>query len=189
MNQTRRLWASIIFVLLLVTASVIGFVTGSLKPKLGLDLQGGVSVILSAPPGTSQDVLNQALENIRNRVDAFGVGEPQISLSGTNIEVQLPGLAPGTMLTECQGCLGVLDVLGVVLPKIFISCPSGSRPGLQLDLQFFHHGAQFAKLLFQPLKSLAVQNRLGQAACGHGGPRGAVTGRFKSHAKSTAARS
>ena len=37
--------------------------------------------------------VNQALEKIRNRVDAFGVSEPSISRQGTNrIVVQLPGL-------------------------------------------------------------------------------------------------
>jgi preprotein translocase subunit SecD len=99
---TRNLWFSVVFVALLVIASVIGFVTGGLKPTLGLDLEGGLSVILSAPDGTTDAVMSQALENIRNRVDAFGVGEPQIFLSGNNIEVQLPGLAPGTIQSRAK---------------------------------------------------------------------------------------
>lgn len=111
MKGTRNLWLSIGFVAILVIASVVGFATGSLKPTLGLDLQGGLSVILSAPSGTSDTVMNQALENIRNRVDAFGVGEPQISLAGNNIEVQLPGLAPGTIRTQAkdQWCITASD--------------------------------------------------------------------------------
>ena len=111
MKGTRNLWLSVGFVAVLVVASAAGFVTGSLKPTLGLDLQGGLSVILSAPSGTSDTVMNQALENIRNRVDAFGVGEPQISLAGNNIEVQLPGLAPGTIETrpKDQWCITSAD--------------------------------------------------------------------------------
>ena len=35
MKQTRGLWASVIFVAILVVASLTGFATGSLKPKLG----------------------------------------------------------------------------------------------------------------------------------------------------------
>jgi preprotein translocase subunit SecD len=107
----RNLWLSVGFVVILVVSSVVGFATGSLKPTLGLDLQGGLSVILSAPSGTPDTVMNQALENIRNRVDAFGVGEPQISLSGNNIEVQLPGLAPGTIQTrpKDQWCIAASD--------------------------------------------------------------------------------
>jgi protein-export membrane protein SecD len=41
--------------------------------------------------------MQQALENIRNRVDAFGVGEPNIALSGNTIEVQIPGLSDSTV--------------------------------------------------------------------------------------------
>ena len=97
MRRNRALWASIIFVLILVAAAAVGFLGGSLRPTLGLDLQGGASVILTAPEGTPQDVMEQALENIRNRVDAFGVGEPDIALSGNTIEVQIPGSADATV--------------------------------------------------------------------------------------------
>jgi protein-export membrane protein SecD len=97
-RRNRALWASIIFVLVLVVAALIGFLGGGLRPTLGLDLQGGASVILTAPEGTPQDVMEQALENIRNRVDAFGVGEPDIALSGTTIEVQIPGSADATVI-------------------------------------------------------------------------------------------
>ncbi len=107
MRRTRGLWASIVLVLLLVIASLVGFATGALKPTLGLDLEGGVSVILTAPEGTPPDVMGQALENIRNRVDAFGVGEPDIILSGSTIEVQIPGLTQGTIeeRRETRYCL------------------------------------------------------------------------------------
>jgi preprotein translocase subunit SecD len=95
-KSTRNLWLSIVFVLVLVGASVAAM-GGGIRPVLGLDLEGGVSVILAAPNGTSHDVMERALENIRNRVDAFGVGEPLLYLSGTNIEVQIPGLARGAI--------------------------------------------------------------------------------------------
>jgi preprotein translocase subunit SecD len=106
-KRTRGLWASIIFVCVLVLASLVGFATGALRPTLGLDLEGGVSVILSAPNGTPRDVMEQALSNIRNRVDAFGVGEPDIVLSGDTIEVQIPGLTKGSIeeRTKTQFCL------------------------------------------------------------------------------------
>jgi protein-export membrane protein SecD len=96
-RRNRALWASVVFVLLLVATAVAGFIGGGLRPTLGLDLQGGASVILTAPEGTAQDVMERALENIRNRVDAFGVGEPDIALSGTTIEVQIPGSADATV--------------------------------------------------------------------------------------------
>ena len=97
MRRTRGLWASIIFVGVLVVASLVGLLTGRLAPRLGLDLEGGVSVILRAPDGTSADTMEQARANIDRRVNALGVAEPDISVQGTNIEVQLPGLAKGTI--------------------------------------------------------------------------------------------
>ncbi len=41
--------------------------------------------------------MNQALENIRNRIDAFGTAEPLLFVTGNTIEVQIPGLARGTI--------------------------------------------------------------------------------------------
>jgi protein-export membrane protein SecD len=96
-RRNRALWASIAFVLVLIAAAAFGFFGAGMRPLLGLDLQGGASVILTAPPDTRPDVMTRALENIRNRVDAFGVGEPDIALSGTTIEVQIPGSADATI--------------------------------------------------------------------------------------------
>jgi protein-export membrane protein SecD len=96
-RNVRGLWASLIFVLVLAAGSAAALASGAIEPLLGLDLQGGVSVILTAPDGTPEDVMEQALENIRNRVDAFGVGEPDIFLSGTTIEVQIPGSSQSTL--------------------------------------------------------------------------------------------
>jgi preprotein translocase subunit SecD len=92
MKGTGRLVGSIVFVLLLVATAVIGLAT-SVRPLLGLDLVGGISVVLSAPEGTDRGVMERALDSIRERVDALGVAEPDIALVGGNlIQVQLPGL-------------------------------------------------------------------------------------------------
>jgi preprotein translocase subunit SecD len=96
-KRNRGLWVSVIFVAILVVASSLSFAFGVFKPVLGLDLEGGLAVILSAPEGTEPGVMQQALENIRNRVDAFGVGEPDIFLSGNTIEIQIPGLSDSTL--------------------------------------------------------------------------------------------
>ncbi|MEW6059089.1 MAG: protein translocase subunit SecD [Actinomycetota bacterium] len=106
MRSTRNLWLSVGFVAILVIGSIAAFAAGT-KPVLGLDLEGGVSVILQAPAGTPKDVMDRALENIRNRVDAFGVSEPLLFVSGNTIEVQLPGLARGTieLRAKDQYCL------------------------------------------------------------------------------------
>jgi SecD/SecF fusion protein len=66
--------------------------------KLGLDLQGGMHVVLQVDktklkPEESKDAVERALEIIRNRVDQFGVAEPLIQKQGEDrIVVELPGL-------------------------------------------------------------------------------------------------
>lgn len=91
MKGGRRHVVSILFVFVLVGAGVSGFVFGGLRPLLGLDLVGGVSVILTAPDGTPSGVVDLALETIRERVDRLGVAEPDITRQGDlNIQVQIP---------------------------------------------------------------------------------------------------
>src|SRR6266550_7606112 len=92
MKNSRPLIVSILVVSALVLAALVGFVTGT-RPLLGLDLTGGVSVVLAAPANTDKAVMQKALDRIRDRVDALGVADPDISLIGSNlIQVQLPGL-------------------------------------------------------------------------------------------------
>ena len=62
------------------------------KPVLGLDLQGGLSVVYAPAHKVSQATLNETISIIRNRVDGLGVAEPNISQQGSNIVVQLPGV-------------------------------------------------------------------------------------------------
>jgi preprotein translocase subunit SecD len=60
--------------------------------NLGLDLQGGLAVILEAKGATS-DQMDQAVDIIQNRVNKLGVAEPEIQRQGeTKISVQLPGI-------------------------------------------------------------------------------------------------
>lgn len=64
--------------------------------RLGLDLQGGVHMVLQIknPRGgpVTSDVQDQVLEKIRIRVDKYGITEPEIVKSGTDqIVVDLPG--------------------------------------------------------------------------------------------------
>lgn len=87
---------AIIFAML--AALVIGsqVSSASLVPKLALDLEGGTQLILTpkTTDGTevAEEDINQAIEIIRQRVDASGVAEAEITRQGQqNIVVALPG--------------------------------------------------------------------------------------------------
>ncbi|MFI9486406.1 protein translocase subunit SecD [Promicromonospora sp. NPDC052451] len=68
----------------------------SLAPGLALDLQGGTQVILKAVTSDGSEITPEAMEEaigvIRQRVDANGVTEAEISSQGTDqIVVEIPG--------------------------------------------------------------------------------------------------
>ena len=67
--------------------------TGSsmLTPKLGLDLQGGASVILQPRTTPQQSQLQTAVEIINRRVNGLGVAEAEVVTQGNNIVVSVPG--------------------------------------------------------------------------------------------------
>jgi preprotein translocase subunit SecD len=73
------------------------------SPQLGLDLQGGASVVLQPRNEVPSGVLDQAIEIIRNRVDALGVSEPDITRQGESIIVQPPGVKNRDRAVEIVG--------------------------------------------------------------------------------------
>jgi SecD/SecF fusion protein len=100
---------------LLVLLIVLGLIAGSIAvistrdTKLGLDLQGGVQLIYQGKPTpqqptVTQEALQRSLDIMRERVDAFGVSEPELLLGGNNqIEVNLPGVEDAARAEEQVG--------------------------------------------------------------------------------------
>lgn len=93
MSDRRRNLFVLLFVAGLVAASLAVIFT---KPtKLGLDLRGGVALVYQAKPTKQSQVTGEAvdrtIEIMRQRVDAFGVSEPEIQRTGEDqIDVSLP---------------------------------------------------------------------------------------------------
>ena len=89
--RSGRYVVSMLVMLGLAVAAGYGLISGGLRPLLGLDRVGGVSVVLTAPEGTDIEVMERSVETIRERVDRLGVAEPEITLEGdVNIQVQIP---------------------------------------------------------------------------------------------------
>jgi preprotein translocase subunit SecD len=61
-------------------------------PVLGLDLKGGISVTLAPVGKFKSSALDENLSIINQRVNSFGVAEPDISRQGNDIVVELPGV-------------------------------------------------------------------------------------------------
>ncbi|MBM3129031.1 MAG: protein translocase subunit SecD [Chloroflexi bacterium] len=96
----------------------IGPFKKEIKVHEGLDLQGGLQVVLEAdlPPDQALTVSDEALDSakqiIENRINALGVVEPQIQkLGNKRILVQLPGLSKPDEAIRTFGSTGQLEFI------------------------------------------------------------------------------
>ncbi|MCA9858860.1 MAG: protein translocase subunit SecD [Thermomicrobiales bacterium] len=127
-------WITLVFVLVLTLFA--GWVVlpgetldvGSFKEdhpiQQGLDLQGGVQVLLEARPPAGQsvdsDTLTGTRDTIERRVGGLGVNEPLVQTRGSNqIIVELPGVTDPEQAVEVvrqTALLEIIDTNGQVLP-------------------------------------------------------------------------
>jgi SecD/SecF fusion protein len=93
MTSRRRNLFVILFMLGLLAAS--GVLVAVKETRLGLDLKGGVELVYQGEPTPQSkvtgDAINRSIDVMRDRVDKFGVAEPEISRLGNDqISVGLP---------------------------------------------------------------------------------------------------
>ena len=118
----------VIGITLVAIAGIVYTLAVGNEPLLGLDLQGGASVVLE-PKNTdgsevTSETLDQAVEIIRNRVDGLGVREPEITRQGDTILVQIPGV-------EDQA--RAIDLVGQTAELRFRPVLSDGSPGVPFD--------------------------------------------------------
>lgn len=96
--RNSLIWLTLILVALTTLNWVaVTWQQGSWAPKLALDLEGGTQVVLEAKLAEGQaapspDQMAQAVSIIRQRVDAAGVSEAEITTQGgRNVVVSVPG--------------------------------------------------------------------------------------------------
>jgi preprotein translocase subunit SecD len=106
--MTRRLWFSLIATVVAVTGFFAGTLITRNTPKLGLDLQGGASVILEPAAEASSEDLTVVRDLIRDELERTGIGEPNVRVQGQTIVVELPGVK------DRQAALDAVDVSGIV---------------------------------------------------------------------------
>ena len=62
------------------------------KPLLGLDLEGGVEVVLQPQSAATTSVLQQAVNIIEKRVNSLGVANSNVQRQGNDVVISLPGI-------------------------------------------------------------------------------------------------
>ncbi|HZQ78210.1 MAG TPA: protein translocase subunit SecD [Acidimicrobiia bacterium] len=118
----RRHALQLTLAIAIVLVPLAAVIASNTTPQLGLDLQGGISVVLAPKAGTNvkSDTLGQAVNIIRNRVDSLGVAEPDVSRQGNDIIVDLPGVKNQQQALDIVGQTAELrfrPVLGSLPPE------------------------------------------------------------------------
>jgi len=144
---------------ILVILAVTGVVLYRFPMQLGLDLQGGVHIVLEARETASTPVTDEAMERamaiIDRRINALGVAEPVIQREGSRrIVVELPGVTDQqqavdvigrTAQLEIKDPLGRTVLTGADLADARLGVDRFGRPAV--DVEFTPEGAaRFAQL-------------------------------------------
>jgi preprotein translocase subunit SecD len=109
----RDKWKLGFITLIIVIAALVVFPIGG-RVKLGLDLRGGAHIVLQAK-GTAEnpvddDSIERLLAVLRNRIDQYGIVEPQIQKEGSDrVAIDLPGVEDPEAALELIGRTAVLE--------------------------------------------------------------------------------
>ncbi|WP_040494871.1 protein translocase subunit SecD [Ilumatobacter nonamiensis] len=104
----RRLWSSLLATTIVILGVFIANLATGTAPLLGLDLQGGASVILEPADDASGEDLTVVRDLIRDELERTGIAEPNVRVQGETIVVELPGVK------DQQQALDAVDVSGIV---------------------------------------------------------------------------
>lgn len=112
-NDRRNMWLLIVCTLAVI-ASFIAFMPPSEKINQGLDIQGGLSVVLSASNDDGTTISSEDMEKSRaiveKRVNLLGASEATVQVQGSNqILVQIPGVSDPEQALETIGTTGKLE--------------------------------------------------------------------------------
>ncbi|MFF7627231.1 protein translocase subunit SecD [Streptomyces cyaneofuscatus] len=125
------------------------FITLTMSPRLGLDLQGGTRMVLQAKDSATveadRETTDRTLEVLRQRIDSLGVAEPVLTRSGEDrIIVELPDVQDPRQAAAVIGRTAQLsfhEVLGAAPPGTDTAPETGEKrlilpdeQGTRLDL-------------------------------------------------------
>lgn len=108
MSLRRKGLVSLLGTVVVTIGLLVWTLVAGNAPFLGLDLQGGVAVILAPDGEATDEQLEDAIAIIRSRVDAIGVAEPEITRQGSNISVEIPGVENRQQAIDLVGQTGQL---------------------------------------------------------------------------------
>jgi preprotein translocase subunit SecD len=117
MRNSTGLWLVVIAAITILALYMIwpgnpGLFGRPIEVRPGLDIQGGLRVLLAADTGVAVDAgkMDQARQIVERRVNALGVVEPVVQVSGGNrIVVELPGIKDPQAAIDTVKQTGLLE--------------------------------------------------------------------------------
>ncbi len=88
----RGLVWSLVGIIVLAAVALTATIASGHSILLGLDLRGGVSVVLQPQGTATNSELQEAVNIIENRVNGLGVGNSDVSRQGRDVVINLPGI-------------------------------------------------------------------------------------------------
>ena len=132
--MARRLYLSLVGIVVLVGSLLAGNLLAGNVPALGLDLQGGASVTLQPEGDFTPSALAQAVDIISQRVNALGVSEPEITRQGDNVVVNLPGVNDQQKALDIIGRQGELLLRPVLQAGTLNTDTATTIPGTETSV-------------------------------------------------------
>jgi len=87
----RGLTASLFGIIAVAAIALGATVIAGRAPLLGLDLRGGVEVVLQPQGKVTSTILGQAVDIIDRRVNGLGVSNSSVQTQGNDVVIELPG--------------------------------------------------------------------------------------------------
>lgn len=137
----RDRWRLLLVIAVIIVAAALAFPIKG-KVRLGLDLRGGVHIVLQAKdtpetPVTS-DSIDRLLVVLRSRIDQYGIAEPVLQRQGEDrIAIDLPGVEDPEAALELIGRTAILEFRQVLGTSPSVP-PAPVRTNYDSDEQFNH---------------------------------------------------
>ena len=118
MSERRIPVTLLVVVAALVAGSIALFWPPTERINQGLDIQGGISVVMTAETASgeapSSDDMDTTVKVLENRVNALGASEATVQLQGDDqILIQIPGVADPQTALDTIGTVGYLEFVDV----------------------------------------------------------------------------
>ncbi|WP_298346432.1 protein translocase subunit SecD [Ferrimicrobium sp.] len=121
---------SVLISTVVALAAFAAVISAHYHPVLGLDLQGGASVVYKPARKVNTATLNETISIIQDRVNALGVGEPSIGQQGSDIVVDLPGIKDPKTALSYIGQTAILQ-----FRPVLCTAPLYTKPPTSLHLK------------------------------------------------------